>query len=51
MPRGFGLRTGDHSDTVDEAGELWETCPAEHELLGGTGSPAELRTSISFPEI
>ena len=53
VPCDFGLRTGDHSDTGDGAGDwrLRETCPAQHRLLGGTGSLAELRISISWPEL
>ena len=50
VPHGFGLRTGDPSDTADGAGTKGGR-PAKHGLLGRTGGwLSEPQTSISFPE-
>ena len=51
VPHGFGLRTGDPSDTADGAGTKGGR-PAKHGLLGRTGGwLSEPQTSISCPEI
>ena len=48
VPRGFGLITGDPSDTADGDGDCRR--PAQPNT-GGTQSQVKLWTSISFPEI
>ena len=47
VPHGFRLRTGDHSETADGAGDCRR--PASRaQVTGRNWELAELRTSISF---
>ena len=48
---GFGLRTGDPSDTADGAGNRGRPAPQARVTGENSGKLPEPQTSISFPEI